>query len=90
VERSPILPVGAISIPRRFLTTIFNSLKIRTSGVSIKTALVAAKLASKIPALTRGANNATTATIYQLATKSGFNSGQTQKLINPLACFSTQ
>jgi hypothetical protein len=51
---------------------------------------VTAKLGTKIPALTAGANKASTATVYKLATKSGFNSGKTQKLINPLACFSNQ
>lgn len=50
-------------------------------GVSTKTALVAARLATKIAEFTGGANEASTATVYQLATKSWFNIDKAQKLL---------
>lgn len=50
-------------------------------GVSTKTALVAAKLATKIAAFTGGVNEASTATVYQLATKSWFDINKAQKLL---------
>lgn len=50
-------------------------------GVSTKTALVAARLATKIAEFTGGANEASTATVYQLATNSWFNIDKAQKLL---------